>query len=63
MVRPGLPGDLGGAVCAAIVDDQDLHRAKTGDFLGQIRQGGRQGGLLVEAGDLNHQFHADPCSS
>ena len=53
-----LAGDVDGAVGRAVVDDQQLDRVEALDLARQIADRRRQGGLLVEAGDLDDQLHA-----
>ena len=55
---PVLARDLDGAVGRAVVDDQQLDRVEAVDLARQLGDRRRQGGLLVEAGDLDDQLHA-----
>ena len=50
-------GDGGGAVGAAVVDDDDLDLVDATDLPRQRREGLGKGFLLVQTGDLDHQFH------
>src|SRR5690606_33672200 len=49
--------DLHGAVGRAVVDDEDLDGVDARDLPGNRGEDGRQRVLLVEARDLDEQFH------
>ena len=53
-----LARDLDRAIGRAVVDDQQLDRVEAVDLAWQIADRRRQGGLLVEAGDLDDELHA-----
>jgi hypothetical protein len=56
VVHAQFVGDGGGAVAAAVVDDQPLDDVEPGHLGGEISDGGRQRCFLVEARDLDDQL-------
>ena len=57
-----LARDLDGAVGRAVVDHEPLDLVDALDLAREVRQRARQGGLFVEAGDLDDELHARPGS-
>src|SRR5690606_10226452 len=58
-VSAGATRDFRGAVRAPVVDHHHLDRIDTGNLLRQVGERDRQCRLLVEAGDLDDELHAE----
>ena len=66
VVDAELGGVLGGAVAAAVVDDEDLDAVDAGDAAREIGEGGPEVVSLVQAGDLDEELHGRdgaPCTT
>ena len=51
-----IEGHLCGSVSTPIIDDQDLDRIDPIDLAGQVAERGGEGGLFIEARNLDDQF-------
>ena len=56
VVHSEVAGDLRGSVGRPIVNDEPLHLVEARNLPRQVADGGGQGGLLVEAGNLDDQL-------
>ena len=57
MVNAVLACDLRRIVGRSVIDDQPFHRVEASDFTGQVSQRDSQCLGLIEAGDLDDEFH------
>src|SRR5690554_534147 len=57
MIHAALAGYIHGAIGGAVIDDQPLDLGNTRHLARQISQRRGEGMFLVEAGNLNDQFH------